>query len=216
MPPSGHERHPDAFAETGSRDNTRAEGVSGEGTYGSTLANPAAWLERTRLTGADGRPGQDCRSSYSAEAHEASPSPTCGASGTSFHPSPNTPTLTTPGLQVRMVQNVCGARKMGSGASEMRTVHFSPGPPFAPATISTQPWLLLSTATCFHGVGGGRLTDWWPRAWHLHDTPQAQSDSSQAATEEVTVIPGLNLRKAWLLLPLSPGGGGGRKAQPPC
>lgn len=215
MPPSGHERHPDAFAETGSRDNTRAEGVSGEGTYGSTLAIPAAWLERTRLTGADGRPGQDCRSSYSAEAHEASPSPTCGASGTSFHPSPNTPTLTTPGLQVRMVQNVCGARKMGSGASKMRTVHFSPGPPFAPATISTQPWLLLSTATCFHGVGGGpsdRLVA--PEHGTSTTHPKLSLIPSQAATEEVMVIPGLNLRKAWLLLPLSPGGP--RKAQPPC
>lgn len=48
-----------------SRINTGQRDVSGEGTYGRTLANPAVWLGQKRLTETDRRPGQDWRSSLS-------------------------------------------------------------------------------------------------------------------------------------------------------
>lgn len=48
-----------------SRINTGQRDVSGEGTYGRTLANPAVWLGQKRLTKTDRRPGQDCSSSLS-------------------------------------------------------------------------------------------------------------------------------------------------------
>lgn len=49
--------------------------------------------------------GQDRRSSYSAKAQEASPSPACGASGMSSHVLNTNPT--TPSLQVHAAAHVC-------------------------------------------------------------------------------------------------------------